>query len=215
MGDENKESSKRIENQEENKKSAFMEILEMLFYFAIVFVIAFLVQRFLFVPISVDGPSMEPTLHHGDRLILNKVTDPERFDIVVFPAPDDPEKQYIKRVIGVPGDTITYEDSELFIDGEHVKEPYVDKLEEAVPDWESYSMDFSLEEVTGESTVPEGSYFVMGDNRINSKDSRSFGFIQEEDITGVANLRIWPLSDFGLVNEMSQENIDDTDLAIE
>ncbi len=215
MGDENKEISKSIENQAENEKSAFMEILELVFYFAIVFLIAFFVQRFLFVPISVDGPSMEPTLHHGDRLILNKITDPGRFDIVVFPAPDDPEKQYIKRVIGAPGDTIAYEDSELFIDGNHIEEPYVDKLEESVPNWESYSMDFKLEEVTGVSTVPEGAYFVMGDNRINSKDSRSFGFIQEEDITGIANLRIWPLSHFGFVNDMPQEITEDTDIAIE
>lgn len=215
MGDENNKSNTGVKNKEKNEQSTFMEIIEMIFYFAIVFVVAFLIQRFLFVPISVDGPSMEPTLHHGDRLILNKVSDPERFDIVVFPAPDDPEKQYIKRVIGMPGDNIAYEDSELFLNGEHVNEPYVDKLENAVPNWESYSMDFNLEEVTGETIVPEDSYFVMGDNRINSKDSRSFGFIQEEDITGVASLRIWPLSNFGLVNEMSQGVLNNRNLATE
>lgn len=215
MGDDNKESYTEIENQEENEKTKFLEILEMLFYFIIVFLITFFIQRFLFVAVSVDGPSMEPTLRHSDRLILNKVTDPERFDIIVFPAPDDPEKQYIKRVIGVPGDHIVYEENELFINGEHINEPYVDQLEEIVPDWELYTMNFSLEGLTGENTVPEESYFVLGDNRINSKDSRSFGFIEGENVTGVANLRIWPLPDFGFVNEMTQKNIEDITLAIE
>lgn len=159
-----------------------------------------LIQHFLFVMVSVDGQSMYPTLQHNDRLILNKVSSIERFDIVVFPAPDEPEKQYIKRVIGEPGDKIEYREDILYLNGEQVDEPYLDHIE--VDEYFSSYItgNFSLQSLYGTETVPEGQYFVLGDNRLNSRDSRSFGFVNEEDITGETQVQVWPFQEFGFID---------------
>lgn len=191
-----------------NKKSTpFKEFLSTLLYIVVVFFVFLAIRQFLFVPVSVDGASMEPTLQHKDRLILSKVGEIDRFDIVVFPAPDDPEKQYIKRVIGVPGDSIRYEEDTLFINDYPVDEPYIDFIENSISDSETYTSDFSLDSVTEMETVPDEHYFLMGDNRSNSKDSRVFGFIHEDDIIGQANLRIWPLEKFGFVNDVDADSV--------
>lgn len=185
----------------------FKEVVSTILYIGVIFVVFLLIRQFLFVPVSVDGASMEPTLQHEDRLILNKVANVDRFDIVVFPAPDDPEKQYIKRVIGLPGDSIHYEDDVLYINDRPVSEPYIDFLDEAIPEAESFTSDFSLDSVTHTDTVPDDYYFLLGDNRLNSKDSRSFGYIHEEDIIGETNFRIWPFQKIGFVNDMDEDTI--------
>ena len=139
---------------------------------------------------------MENTLHNGDNLIVDKLSyrfhDPERFDIIVFPFQYQANTYYIKRIIGLPGETVQImEDGRIYINGE--------KLEE------SYGREVIQPETIGRAAEPivlgEDEYFVMGDNRNNSSDSRTdiVGNIKREDIIGKAWLRIWPLSDFGVL----------------
>ncbi|WP_034550058.1 signal peptidase I [Carnobacterium funditum] len=190
-----------------NKKKSFAsEAGNTLLYVIIAIIIFFLIRQFLFVPVSVDGDSMYPTLHDNDRLILNKVEKTNRFDIIVFPAPDNPDeptisdKQYIKRVIGVPGDEIMVVDETLYVNGEVVKEPYLESVKTKLVPGETLTDDFTLASVTGIEKVPDDSYFVMGDNRTNSLDSRIFGFIDETTVSGTIDVRIWPLNSFGMLN---------------
>lgn len=184
---------------EEKSTNFWKETASTLIYIVVITGIFFLIQYFLFIPVTVEGDSMEPTLQHSDRLILNKVSSIDRFDIVVFPAPDEPDTRYIKRVIGVPGDEIEYRQDQLYINGELFEEPY---LEDYQPDetFNSYiTGNFNLESLYGVNEVPPNSYFVLGDNRLNSRDSRSFGFVSEETLTGEARFRFWPFDKFGSV----------------
>lgn len=205
--DRMKASQKDKEENQEEKSSGIRDILEMILFALVVFLLFFLMRQFLFVPVSVDGPSMEPSLHHQDRLILNKIEEPDRFDIVVFQAPDHSDSQYIKRIIGMPGDTVEYKNGVLFMNGEQVYEPYLEEFKLQQPQWEFFVTDFTLQGLTGEITVPEEMYFVLGDNRSNSKDSREFGFIDANTVQGTANFRVMPFGDFGNVNE--SENFPD------
>jgi signal peptidase I len=166
----------------------------------IAFGLAAIIRFFFFTPIVVDGESMMPTLEHGDRMIVNKigytVGEPERFDIIVFHAPE--KKDYIKRIIGLPGDHVAYEDDQLYINGEPVEEPYLDAYKQGITG--TLTEDFTLEEITNESTIPEGYVFVMGDNRRYSKDSRHIGIVPMEEVIGNTNFVFWPMAEAGVVN---------------
>lgn len=144
-------------------------------------------------PFIVQGHSMDATLQDGERLLMMKQNGIERFDVVVFPSPSEDDKLYIKRVIGVPGDTIEYKDDQLIINGKAMTEPYLKEQASTVTG--SFTYDFTLEEVAGSSVVPEGKYFVMGDNRRNSLDGRAFGFINQTDVMAEADYIHWPLSE--------------------
>lgn len=191
-------SQKRKEN-----KGRGSEFLSTVLYCIVALIIFLLIRHFLFAPVSVDGQSMAPTLEDQDRLILNKIDKIDRFDVIVFPAPSEPDKQYIKRVIGLPGDTIRYQDDVLYINGEPIEEEYLENSIENMTPGDNFTEDFLLAAKTGEETVPEGTYFVMGDNRQNSKDSRfsEVGFIDASTVSGTTNLRIWPLKKIGTIDE--------------
>lgn len=203
------------EYKKNNKKKNFIsETGSTLLYVVIAIIIFLLIRHFLFVPVSVDGDSMYPTLHDSDRLILNKVEKTNRFDVIVFPAPIDPEnpgdptikdKQYIKRVIGMPGDEVKMIDKTLYVNGESVREPYLKEVKKVVEDditnGKDGPEDFTLGTLTGIEKVPEDSYFVMGDNWMNSKDSRIFGYVDSKTISGTIDLRIWPLNKFGTLKK--------------
>ncbi|WP_044893788.1 signal peptidase I [Bacillus alveayuensis] len=158
------------------------------------------IRYFIFAPIIVDGLSMMPTLHDHDRMIVNKLSykigEPKRFDIIVFHAEED--KDYIKRVIGLPGDRIEYKNDTLYVNGKAYKEPYLDEYKKQVIDG-PLTESFTLEEITGRATVPEGHLFVMGDNRRFSKDSRHIGFIPMDKVVGKTNIVYWPFSDIRIV----------------
>ncbi|MCA0990209.1 signal peptidase I [Pseudalkalibacillus hwajinpoensis] len=162
----------------------------------IAFILAGAVRYFIFAPIVVDGESMMPTLQDRDRMIVNKISynigDAERFDIIVFEAPEG--KDYIKRVIGLPGDKVEYKGDMLYVNGKAMNEPYLESYKEDLLEG-NLTYDFDLTGVTGEATVPEGHLFVMGDNRQHSKDSRSIGFVPVEKVIGEANVIFWPLND--------------------
>lgn len=191
-------------NKKQNKSNSLLkDIFSTLLYIAFLFVAFFIIHHYFYAPVVVDGDSMEPTLSHGDYLILNKYSDYEQFDIVVFTPPieaettDEEETLFIKRVIGVPGDTIEYRDDVLYINGEEIEEDFLEYSSE-----EAFYMsgNFSLETLWGVNEVPADQYFVLGDNRFNSKDSRNFGFIEEESIIGEISLRYWPFDKIGFVD---------------
>ena len=178
------------------------EVFSWLKAIVVALVIAFVIRTFIFVPVIVEGESMMPTLHNADRMIVSKISnyigELERGDIVVFHATES--KDYIKRVIALPGDTLEYREDMLYINEEPVDEPYLDEFRAQMNGF-PLTENFTLEQVTGETVVPEGAYFVMGDNRQNSKDSREIGFVEKEEIVGKTNFVFWPLDDFGTVQE--------------
>ncbi|MHC0037186.1 signal peptidase I [Pseudoneobacillus sp. C159] len=162
--------------------------------------LAALIRYFFFAPIVVDGLSMMPTLHDQDRMIVNKLTykigEPKRFDIIVFHAPEN--KDYIKRIIGLPGDHIEYRDDTLYVNGKPYEEPYLAEYKKQVIDG-PLTDPFTLEEKIGETTVPEGYLFVMGDNRRFSKDSRHIGAVSMDKVLGKTSIVYWPPEDFHIV----------------
>ena len=168
---------------------------------AFVFVIA--MRTFILSPTLVSGASMMPTYEDGDRVIVNQIGKQifgiERFDVIVFEAPIG--NDYIKRVIGLPGDHVAYEDDMLYVNGEALEEPYLDLNKEQLLDNGTLTQDFTLESLTGYSTVPEGYLFVLGDNRRNSSDSRDarVGLIPMEKVLGKTKIRFYPFDSFGLV----------------
>lgn len=157
------------------------------------------IRTFFFSNYVVEGESMEPTLETGNKLIVNKMGSQlgelNRFDVIVFHH--NKEKDFVKRVIGLPGDSVEYHNDELYINGEKVNEPYLDKYRK-----EAFGTmltgDFDLMEVAGAETVPEGMVFVLGDNRAKSWDSRHYGFVSMEQIVGKVNLRYWPIEEMDI-----------------
>ncbi|MBF2610008.1 type I signal peptidase SipX [Listeria welshimeri] len=158
----------------------------------IALVLAFGIRYFLISPVTVNGASMNPTLHDGEHLFINKVSDPKRFDIIVFPAPDEENAEYIKRVIGLPGDKVEYKEDQLYINDKKYDEPYLDSEKDALKSGylttdANGDPNFTMAEIKGSNgslIVPEGQLFVLGDNRQVSKDSRYIGFISQESVLG-------------------------------
>ncbi|AQS53095.1 Signal peptidase IB [Jeotgalibaca dankookensis] len=203
-------------NPKQSRMNNFIkETVNILLSVLVAFILFVFIRTFLFFPFEVVGQSMEPTLLSGDRLILNRLGSVDRFDVVVFPAPDDPNsgEEYVKRIIGLPGDEIKYIEDNLYINGNLINEHYLEpskeelqkKLEEN-PEQVNFTQitnDFSLLDISiGDSAVvPPDTYFVLGDNRQNSKDSRVFGFLNQETVEGTASLRIWPLNRIGFLEK--------------
>ncbi|MGY3713939.1 signal peptidase I [Sutcliffiella cohnii] len=176
------------------------ELWEWIKALAIAVILAAVIRYFFFAPIVVDGESMMPTLHNEDRMIVNKIGykigKPDRFDIVVFHA--TAEKDYIKRIIGLPGDEVQYRNDVLYINGEPFEEPYLDEYKNEVDGL--LTENFTLEEITGSKVVPEGHIFVLGDNRRYSRDGRHIGTIPLEEVLGKTNIVYWPLKEIRKVD---------------
>lgn len=168
------------------------EIWEWLGALVIGILIVTLVKVFLVTNYEVVGQSMMPTLNDKDKVIVSKMTEVKHMDIVIFHG--DQQEDYVKRVIGLPGDTITYENDELFINNKRIKEPYLQSYSAFNNPNENFTGDFELEELTGSQRVPSGKLFVLGDNRISSMDSRYFYFVDTEEIVGTVKARYWPIS---------------------
>ena len=182
------------EEEYDYKPSILSIIWSWIWSFIVAFIIVGGVYFFLGRPFTVSGASMYPTLHNGDRMVLSKVGDIHRFDVVILKAPDE-NVEYIKRVIGMPGDTVEMKSGLLYINGKKVDQPFINT--EALAKQTVFIDDFTLESLTGESKVPEGKYFVLGDNRGVSKDSRMIGFIDRSAIEGKAVFTIWPFGRIG------------------
>ncbi|ASN05745.1 signal peptidase I [Virgibacillus necropolis] len=169
----------------------------------IAFALAFIVRMFFFAPIVVDGPSMQPTLHNHDQMIVNKfiynVSEPERFDIIVFHA--TPEQDFIKRIIGLPGEHVAVRDDVLYINDKQVKENFLQEIKDNKQANQTLTNDFRLEDLPGGyETIPEGYVLVLGDNRNNSADSRVLGLIPQDTIVGKTSFIYWPLDRFRILD---------------
>jgi len=181
------------------QKSEFWEWIKAI---AFALMLSFVIKQFLFTPVLVKGASMMPTIEDHDRVIVNKIGPTlksyDRFDIVVIEMNE--ETNYIKRIIGLPGDKIEYKDDQLYINGEKYNEPYLDQYKNELKDTGTLTYDFTLDQNLGETTVPEGHYFVLGDNRRVSNDSRNpeVGFISEEKIMGTTSIICWPMEHIDL-----------------
>lgn len=174
-----------------------IEGLEWFKTIGIAIVLAVFFRTFFFSSYIVDGESMMPTLEDGNLLIINKIGyemgELNHFDVIVFHATD--EDDFVKRVIGLPGDRIEYNNDVLYINGKALEETYLNQYKIDLKD-QKLTDDFSLIDLTGSEIVPEGHIFVLGDNRKGSYDSRIFGFVPIEKVVGKVNLRYWPMDDF-------------------
>ena len=167
-----------------NLLSVLVDILETLLLSVVLF---FLINA-VSARIKIDGSSMEPNLHHGEFVIVSKLNyrfgNPERGDVVVFDFPRNITQEYIKRVIGLPGEHIVIEEGKVYVNDVLLLEPYI-KME---PLYE------------GEWIVTEDTLFVLGDNRNNSSDSHTWGLVPMNNIIGEALMVYWPPSSWGLIN---------------
>lgn len=141
---------------------------------------------------EVSGGSMSPTLADKDRLIVSCIPyylhNPERFDVIVFESQDG--RDFVKRVIGLPGDTIRYENDQLYVNGKVVDEPFIEDIKSELR--EPFTSDYVLSDQNNETNIPEGYIFVLGDNRQNSIDSRVFGLVSMDFVEGKALTRLAP-----------------------
>lgn len=171
---------------EKNRSKLFVENA---LYILVAVLLAMVVQRFVIRPFVVNGESMDPTFKTGDYLLIDEVTyrfhEPERGDVVIFRAPPEPDKFFVKRIVGLPGDTVSIGGSVVTITNkEHPKGLILSESFITHPGLNSLSV-----------TVPEGEYFVMGDNRAGSYDSRSWGTLPKSEIRGRALLRLLPIKE--------------------
>lgn len=176
-------------------KEVMKEVLSTSLYILAVLLVTFLIVKYVAVRVEVSGPSMEPTLQNKQNLIVEKVSyhfkDPERFDVIVFPFKHAEKTNYIKRIIGLPGEEVRIDEyGYIYINGEYLPERYGKEV----------IQDPGLAADT--IYLADDEYFVMGDNRNNSSDSRclSVGNVQRDDIIGRAWITIWPFSEFGPVD---------------
>jgi signal peptidase I len=178
------------------KESWGKEGVEWLKAFGIGLIIFAFVRTFFFSNYVVEGESMMPTLEEGNKLVVNKIGyqigDLNRFDVIVFHANE--KEDFVKRIIGLPGDRIEYRDDQLWINGEKYPEPFLEKYRKEILDGR-LTGDFTLKERTGEKIVPKDHFFVLGDNRRGSWDSRHFGFVSVNQVVGKVNLRYWPIGE--------------------
>lgn len=175
------------------KKSIIREVISWIIYLVFVFAAVYLIIHYVGERTEVKGDSMYPALQNGDNLIVDKIsyrfTDPKRFDIVVFPFRYQEDTFYIKRIIGLPGETVQIDDGKIYVNGKVLSESY------------GYETISNPGLASSPITLGEQEYFVLGDNRNNSADSRepSIGTISRSDIIGKAWLRVWPFDKIGFL----------------
>ena len=189
---------KNQQKQEEEELTGMAAVWDYLKTFLIIFCVVFAMNKLVYINAVIPSESMQDTIMKGDRVLGNRLAyikdNPERYDIVIFKYPDDPSKIFIKRVIGLPGETVTVKDGKIYIDGKE----------------QTQAVSFCPEEMAGSFgpyEVPEDSYFVMGDNRNNSLDSRYWDntYVKKEAILAKAGFRYWPLNKVGFVNKSAEK----------
>lgn len=179
----------------EKEPNFWKEILGWVLYIAIIIGATYFIVTFVGQRTRVSGDSMESSLHNGDNLIVDKISyrfrDPERYEIIVFPYQYQENTFYIKRIIGLPGETVQVKDGEVYINGKLLGENYgLEQIEEG-------KEGLAMEPIT----LGKDEYFVLGDNRNHSSDSRdpSVGVLTRDDLIGRAWVRIWPLNSIGVI----------------
>lgn len=174
------------------------ELYSWIVYLLVASLFIFIIRQFIFVPSIVTGVSMVPNLQEHDYVVANKVASINHFDKIIFEAPDTDNQNYIKRVIGLPGDTIEVKNDKLYINGVLEKEPYLKEAKDSLKKNQKLTKSFNLEQLTGKKKVPQDKFFVLGDNRPYSNDSRYYGFVSKESVIGKVQFRIWPLKQIGI-----------------
>lgn len=190
----NKGEWKRSMEDKEKSKGIFREILDWVIYIGIILLFTYLIITYVGVRTRVSGQSMQPTLHDGDNLLVDKLTyrfrDPKRYEIVVFPYKYEEDTYYIKRIIGLPGETVQIIDGYVYINGKKMEKDYgVEVMQDA---------GIAEEPIT----LGKDEYFVLGDNRNHSSDSRvpNVGVLKRKDLMGRAWIRIWPFDSIGVIS---------------
>lgn len=171
---------------EERKKELFSWIKSIV----IALILALIIREFILTPVIVSGQSMQPTFENNNRVVITKIHTIDNFDMIVFKAIHT-DTNLIKRVIGLPGDTVVMKDDELSINGKVYDEPYLQSNKDAVFEGQKLTENLEVE-------VPEGYLYVLGDNRRNSTDSRVLGFIEEKTVIGEVKFRFYPLRSIGI-----------------
>ena len=159
-----------------------MKIIKSLMPYIIIIIVVILVRTFIATPVRVNGSSMYPTLKGNEIMLLNKLGHINRFDIVVLKI-DGREDNLIKRIIGLPGETVEIKDNEIYINDKKIEDKY------------GYGVTYNIDKVT----LKEDEYFILGDNRKISLDSRVFGTIHKDEIKGTTNFIMYPFKSFGKV----------------
>lgn len=170
------------------------DLLDIAKWVAIFVIIYWILFHFIFGLETVSGPSMQTTFESGDRVVTLRHTQLKRGDVVILKAPDEPNTLYIKRIIGLPGDSVKVINDQLYINNKKVSEPYLKAGKKLFSPDSNYTGNFSLQSRGLGKKVPKDSYFVMGDHRNVSKDSRYFGYVKKSAIIGKVVLRYWPLN---------------------
>ncbi len=181
--------------QTEKKQSGFFRFIKEVLETLVLAIVLFVGVNAVVARIRVDGESMEPTFVSGEYVMVNRLSyrlgAPQRGDVIVFHFPGNPQEEYIKRVIGLPGDDVLVRNGQVYINGQPLDESYI-----------HVKMDY-----TGTWHVPEGQLFVLGDNRNNSSDSHDWGTVPMSYVVGKAILVYWPPSDWGLVEHVALANL--------
>lgn len=187
------------------KKKQKEVIIEVIKFIVPILILATLVFFFILRTSShmVDGNSMSPTLHDGDRVIVTRTKEPKRYEVITFKPPVKSDYQYVKRIIAMPGDLISTDGNYLFIN--HQAERMPEQLDYSsaseLPDG-TIKVDISdnvFEQLSPLKKIPDNHYFVLGDNRNNSSDSREFGLVDGNSIEGVVSYRLSPFKDIGII----------------
>lgn len=184
-------SSKRIIKPPSRTRARLArEIIETLVVTALAYFLATAILR----TYSVNGPSMQPTLRNGEMVVVNQLAyrfgaQPQRGDVVALRPPSDPKTIYVKRIIGVPGDTLYITPDAVYVNNHRLIETYVHLIDPSGPE----------NEPLGVVKLDKNQYFVMGDNRQNSTDSRVFGYVPRQNIIGRAEFVFWPLTNIGVI----------------
>lgn len=189
--------------EQKDQKSGLLDLVQT---FAIALAICLVIYLFLIQPHRIDGSSMEPTFQHGNLILSDKISyrfnDPKRGDVIVFHAPETPEKDFIKRIIGLPGEHVVVKNNLVYINGIQLDETYLPLNTE--------TQGFNTIREDKEYIVPEKNYVVMGDNRKNSHDSRAFGAINRDTIVGRVWVRYWPLNEFVFMPKIEYSQVPGT-----
>ncbi len=191
-----------FDNQEKGKKSEFKEkkiffsfVFDLIKLIILAFIIVWPIHRFIFQPFYVSGPSMEPSFYNNEYLIIEKITyyfrQPLRGEVIVFKSPNDPKDHLIKRAVGLPGERVVIEKGKIYI--------YNNQFPQGLELSEEYLSPGTSTPGQIETDLKENEYFVLGDNRNMSLDSRFFGPINEKDITGRTWFRGFPIKNMGLI----------------
>lgn len=207
----------KTRKQKAKQKNWLSEVMQYAISLIIAIIIGFLLQRYVISQFQISGDSMSPTLHDGDRMIMYRLAELKRFDIAIIQSPDNAldadghRKLYIKRVIGMPGESLTIKDNKLYINDEEIEQSFLQNIINNHIQTKNYNLvdllnnikqmspelpdeNTTLVEKDGKWIIPDGYYFMLGDNRNNSKDSDEFGLVNKKLVEGVAIARFYPFN---------------------